>query len=42
MAYYEVISLLLSQASAFQLPLEELQLEGFEPDHLLLHGDQAP
>ena len=38
MAYYEVLSLLVSQAEAFQLPLEALRLEGFDPEEELLRG----
>ena len=38
MAYYEVMSLLVSQAEAFQLPLEALRLDGFDPDAELLCG----
>ena len=36
MAYYEVISLLVNQAIAFQLPREDLHLEGLEPERDLL------
>jgi len=36
MAYHEVISLLVSQAESFQLPIEDLHLEGLDPDRDLL------
>jgi len=36
MAYYEVLSLMQQQAEAFQLPLEELALDGLDPDRDLL------
>jgi hypothetical protein len=36
MAYYEVMSLLVSQAESFQLPIEDLHLEGLDPDRDLL------
>jgi hypothetical protein len=36
MAYYEVLSLLVSQARAFELPIEDLHLCGLEPDRDLL------
>jgi hypothetical protein len=35
-AYYEVMSLLVSQAESFQLPIEDLHLEGLDPDRDLL------
>jgi len=38
LAYYEVISLLVNQAIAFGLPVEDLHLEGLEPDRDLLGG----
>jgi hypothetical protein len=31
-AYHEVLSLLVSQAESFQLPKEDLHLQGFDPD----------
>jgi hypothetical protein len=34
--YYEVLSLLISQATAFQLSLADLRLEGLDPDRDLL------
>ena len=37
-AYYEVLSLLASQAEAFHLPLEDLRLDGFDPEEELLRG----
>ncbi len=37
-AYYAVMSLLISQAESFQLPIEDLHLEGLDPDRDLL-GD---
>ena len=37
-AFYEVMSLLVSQAEAFQLPIEDLHIEGLDPDRDLL-GD---
>jgi hypothetical protein len=36
MAYYEVISLLVQEAESFQLPLEDLHLEGLDPDRALI------
>jgi hypothetical protein len=36
MAYHEVMSLLVSQAESFQLPIEDLHLEGLDPDRDLL------
>jgi hypothetical protein len=36
MAYYAVMSLLITQAEAFQLPIEDLHLEGLEPDRDVL------
>ena len=36
LAYYEVISLLLGQAVGFDIPLEDLRLEDFNPDRDLL------
>ena len=38
MAYYEVMSLLVSQAEAFQLTSEDLRLDGFDADEELLRG----
>jgi hypothetical protein len=38
MAYYPVMSLVVSQADAFQLPIEGLHLEGVDPDHGRLRG----
>jgi hypothetical protein len=38
LAYYEVMSLLISQAESFQLPIKDLHLEGLNPDRDLL-GD---
>jgi hypothetical protein len=35
-AYYVVISLLISQAEAFQLSVDDLHLEGLHPDRDLL------
>lgn len=35
-AYYEVISLMLSQAETFELPVEDLHLEGVDLDRDLL------
>jgi hypothetical protein len=35
-AYYEVLSLLIAQAGAFDLPLEDLRLDGLDPDRDLL------
>ena len=37
-AYYEVISLMQQQAVAFDLPLEDLKLEGLDPERDLLVG----
>ena len=37
-AYHEVMSLLVSQAESFQLPIEDLHLEGLNPDRDLLDG----
>lgn len=36
LAYYEVLSLLVRQARAFELPVEDLHLCGLDPDHDLL------
>ena len=36
MAYFEVMSLLVSQARSFRLPIEDLHLEGLDPDRDLL------
>jgi hypothetical protein len=36
MAFYEVLSLMQSQADAFAMPLESLSLEGIDPDKDLL------
>ena len=36
MAYHEVLSLLLTQADAFEIPASVLALDGFEPDEELL------
>jgi hypothetical protein len=36
MAYHEVLSLLVSQANSFQLPIEDLHVEGLDPDRDLL------
>ena len=36
LAYYEVLSLLVSQARAFELPAEDLHLCGLDPDRDLL------
>ncbi len=36
MAYYEVITLLIAQAEAFGLPVEDLRLDGLDPDRELL------
>ena len=38
-AYYEIISLMLSQATAFGLSAEELALAGWSPNLDLLDGD---
>ena len=38
MAYHEVMSLVVSQAEAFQLPLKDLRLDGFDPEGDLLRG----
>ncbi len=35
LGYYEVLSTLISQAKAFDIPLEAIGLAGFEPDKLL-------
>jgi hypothetical protein len=35
MAYYEVVSLLEQQANAFQIPLEKLSFDGFDPEQLI-------
>jgi len=35
-AYYEIMSLLASQAESFHLAIEDLHLEGFDPDRDLL------
>ena len=32
MAYYEVMSLLVSEAESFQLPIEDLHIDGVDPD----------
>jgi hypothetical protein len=37
-AYYAVMSLLVSQAESFQLPIEDLHIEGLDPDRDLF-GD---
>jgi hypothetical protein len=37
-AYYAVMSLLISQAKSFHLPIEDLHLEGLDPDRDLGHG----
>ncbi len=37
MAYYEVMSLLVSQAESFEMPVEDLHLEGFDADRDLLN-----
>jgi hypothetical protein len=36
MAYYEVVSLLVQEAESFQLPIEDLHLEGLDPDRDLI------
>lgn len=36
MAYYEVLSLIISQAETFHLPVEDLRLGGLNPDRDLL------
>ena len=36
MAYYEVITLLIAQAEAFGVPLEDLRLDGLDPESELL------
>jgi hypothetical protein len=36
MAYYEVMSLLISQAQTFELPIDDLHMEGLNPDRGLL------
>jgi hypothetical protein len=36
MAYYEVVSLLISQARTFELSIDDLHLEGLNPDRDLL------
>ena len=36
MAYYEVLSLMEQQAVAFDLPLQELSLDGLDPERDLL------
>ena len=36
MAYYEVMSLLVQEAESFQLPIEDLHLEGLDPDRDLI------
>ena len=36
MAYYEVMSLLVSEAESFQLPIEDLHIDGLDPDRDLL------
>jgi hypothetical protein len=36
MAYYEVLSLMQQQAVAFDLPLDDLSLDGFDADRDLL------
>jgi uncharacterized membrane protein YccC len=36
MAYYEVLSLMQQQAVAFDLPLQDLALDGLDPDRDLL------
>jgi hypothetical protein len=40
MAYYEVVSLLVNQAYAFELPVEDLHLCGLDPDRDLLQFGQ--
>jgi hypothetical protein len=40
-AYYVVMSLLISQAKSFHLPIEDLHLEGLDPDRDLL-GNGTP
>ena len=40
-AYYAVMRLLISEAKSFQLPIEDLHLEGLDPDRDLL-GDGTP
>ncbi len=35
-AYHEVMSLLVQQAESFQLPIEDLHLEGLDPDRDLI------
>jgi hypothetical protein len=35
MACHAVMSLLVDQAAAFELPLADIRLEGFDPDELL-------
>jgi hypothetical protein len=41
LAYYEVLSLLIAQADAFDLPLEDLRLDGLDPDRDLLSPGQT-
>jgi hypothetical protein len=36
MAYHEVLSLLISQAQSFGVPIADLNLDGLNPDHDLL------
>ena len=36
MAYYEMLSLMLSQAKAFQIPISQLALQDIDPDRDLL------
>jgi hypothetical protein len=36
MAYYEVMSLLVSEAESFQLSIEDLHIDGLDPDRDLL------
>jgi hypothetical protein len=38
-AFYEIMSLLVGQAESFQLAIEDLHLEGLDPDRDLLDGD---
>lgn len=35
-AYHDVLSLMQQQATAFSLPLDDVGLDGFDPDHDLL------
>ena len=36
LAYYEVVSLMLSQAASFGLPAEDLAMSGLDPDRDLM------